>query len=378
MQKTIVVFSTAYLPLVGGAEVAVKEITDRLPEYRFVLFTAKIQPGLPTRELRGAVEVRRVGWGLGLFDKFLLVWWAPLLALRVRGVACVWAIMASYGGLAARIFCMVRPRARLLLTLQEGDSEEHIYSRMRFAKWMFSSLFRRADHIQAISNFLAQWARRMGAKCPVTVVPNGVDLNVFSIRLTPEQRAKVRALCGVPDTARIVVTVSRLVEKNGVQDLLESVAFLPDSYHLVIIGSGELDAVLQHRVKEQNWNNRVHFLGTLAHAEIPSYLAAADVFCRPSRSEGLGNVFLEAMAAGAPVVATPVGGIPDIVSDKKTGLMCEPGNPRDIAQKITVVVEDAALREQLVRAGQLAVAQDYDWQVVAQKMRALFIGLCAS
>lgn len=377
MQKTILIFSTAYLPLVGGAEIAVKEITDRLPEYRFVLYTAKIKPGLATREQHGAIEVRRVGWGIPLVDKWLLVLWAPLRALRVSDVHCVWAIMASYGGLAARMYCALRPRTKLLLTLQEGDSEEHIIARMGVAKKIFQSLFRRANHVQAISTFLAAWAQRMGAMSPVTIVPNGVSTQRFAQSLSAQERAQIREKCGVAVSAPMIITVSRLVEKNGVQELLEAVGFLPETYQVVFVGDGELAPALRDRAREKGWQDRVHFLGTISHEIIPSYLAAADVFCRPSRSEGLGNVFLEAMAAGVPVVATSVGGIPDIVTDRVTGLFCEKENPCDIAQKIKMLIEDAPLREQLIRGGKKQIAQGYDWNVIAQKMRIIFEKICA-
>jgi len=81
-------------------------------------------------------------------------------------------------------------------------------------------------------------------------------------------------------------------------------------------------------------------------------LALADVFVRPSLSEGLGNVFLEAMAAGLPIIGTPVGGILDFLKDGETGLFCRIKNPKSIAEKIKEILSDDRLREKLIQNGQ--------------------------
>ena len=92
--KRILIFSTAYLPFIGGAEIAVKEITDRLPEYAFVLITAKIDRMLPDHERIGNVDVHRIGRG-NFFDKFRLVFRGSTYAKTLGYFDAVWAIMAS-------------------------------------------------------------------------------------------------------------------------------------------------------------------------------------------------------------------------------------------------------------------------------------------
>ena len=87
---------------------------------------------------------------------------------------------------------------------------------------------------------------------------------------------------------------------------------------------------LKQKTKDLGLAGRIHFVGNVDHNKLPEYLWASDVFCRPSLSEGLGNVFLEAMAAGVPIVGTPVGGIPDFLTEGKTGLFCEVGNTKNI------------------------------------------------
>lgn len=367
-KKTVLIFSTAYLPLIGGAEIAVQEVTRRIPEYRWILYCARIKPGLPTYEQIENVEVRRIGVGIASLDKVLLPLLAPLIALRHRNVHAIWAIMASYGGLAARIVASFRPQIPFVLSVQEGDSEEHIRRASRGFFWMVQAIFRRATVIHAISSTLAAWAVKMGySGNRVEVIANGVAVDHFA---KPTQtRSEVRASLGIPADAWVVVTVSRLVEKNGVGDLIAACVALPQDTHLVIVGSGGLEPVLRQRAR--TIHGRVHFVGSVGHRDLPSYLHASDVFCRASLSEGLGNVFLEAQAAGVPVVATPVGGIPDIVESDVSGVYCEPSNPQSIALAITRLRDDAKLRELCLKNG-LQRAANFDWSVIAQKMQKLF------
>src|SRR3989338_9260347 len=225
--KRVLIFSTAYLPLIGGAEIAVKEITDRLPDFEFVLMTARLKKELPSVEKLGNVSVHRIGNGSS-FDKFRLIFSGPKRALTLGKFDAVWAIMASYGGFAALRYKKSNPHIPFLLTLQEGNSKWDIYKHVWFVWPWFRQIFTKADRIQAISNYLAEWAKKMGARCPVAVVSNGVDLKKFQIsnfKFQIEERAQIRRELQLPEQARIVVTVSRLVKKNGVGDLILAINF---------------------------------------------------------------------------------------------------------------------------------------------------------
>src|SRR3989338_9428218 len=125
-KKRVLVFSTAYLPLIGGAEIAVKEITDRLPDVEFVMVTARLKKELPSVEKLGNVSVHRIGNG-GSFDKLRLVFSGWKYALKLGKFDAIWAIMASYGGFAALRYKKKNPCTPFLLTLQEGDSKWDIY-----------------------------------------------------------------------------------------------------------------------------------------------------------------------------------------------------------------------------------------------------------
>ena len=106
---------------------------------------------------------------------------------------------------------------------------------------------------------------------------------------------------------------------------------------------------------------------------MPRYLAAADVFCRPSLTEGLGNSFLEAMSCGLPIIATPVGGIVDFLRDGETGLACEVRRPMSIALALQRYYEDKELYRRIQKAGQELVRAHYGWNNIAITMNQLFI-----
>ncbi|KKW41858.1 MAG: Glycosyltransferase [Candidatus Magasanikbacteria bacterium GW2011_GWA2_56_11] len=365
-RRRILVFAPAYLPLLGGAEIALREIMRRLPGYEFTLITARLRPDLPTEDKSDHILVRRVGSGRR-GDLWRLVVSGPSLACQMGPFDAVWAMMASYGGFAALRYIKKR-ETPFLLTLQEGDSFGHIYRHVWWCWPYFLRIFRRARIIQAISAHLAAWARRRAAQVPVEVVPNGVDARLFS----PGTAPAVRQRHGIPEAAPLVISVSRLVKKNGVSDLIEALAYLPADCHLMLVGSGALRTALERRARRLGLAGRVHFVGQVPYEKLPEYLRAATVFCRLSRSEGLGNAFIEALSAGLPVVGTAVGGIRDFLQDGETGLMCERANPRAAARMIARLLNDPGLARELGRNGRALVESHYTWDTVAIRMDSIF------
>lgn len=390
----ILIFSTAYYPLVGGAEVAIKEVTDRLPGFDFVLITARQQPGIAPFEQIGAADVYRVGWGSKL-DKFWLPIGGLFLAKRLhreKPVKLIWSMMASQASVAAAWFKRATPTLPLVLTLQEGDEEEHLARYVGGNKFLYKLLvrpfhravFREADFITAISQSLSERAASMCRQTmvcggvPIEIIPNGVDLEKFKNRSNILEADPTLKFLKTERTDRYIITTSRLVKKNGVDDLIKSLTHLPEHVKLMILGSGPDEENLKALVDELGLVSRVQFLGQIPGDQLPDYLSIADVFVRPSLSEGLGNSFLEAMYAGLPTVGTPVGGIVDFLHEGKTGWLCEVNNPRSIADKVLYIL-DPVNREkvtEVVRNAENLVAEKYDWNKVAEVMGKVFTKLC--
>lgn len=368
-EPRILIFSMTYIPFIGGAEMAVKEITDRL-DFEFDLITARLNKKLPKFERIGKINIYRVGRGW-LLDKYLFPFLAYCKAKKLhkeRNYQIVQAIMAFYAGLAALFFKWKYPKVKYLLTMQSGDSEFFIWVRTWFWYPLYKRIYTDPDYIQAISNFLTNRARRYGYKGEIKILPNGVDLKRFN-----KDSNDLKFKIGFKSEDNIVITVSRLVKKNGIDDLIRAVADL--NVKLLIIGKGKQWLKLKILVRRLRVKNKVFFLDNIGHKYLPKYLAIADVFVRPSLSEGLGSAFLEAMAMGIPVIATPVGGIPDFLIDRETGLFCKVRNPKSIAEKIELLFSDNELREKIVRNARLKIEQEYDWNKIALQMKEIYQSL---
>ena len=386
-RPAIFAFTTAYFPFIGGAELAIQETARRLAnEYRFFIITARLRRDLPRISARPEGTVIRVGFGFS-GDKMLLPIFGTFKTLRLmRRVKpmCFWGVMVTYASIVPYLVNIIRLRERVpvLLTLQEGDSEEHIKSKwggMIARSWRLA--LPRSDVLHVISTYLGGLARSHGWRGEAVVIPNGVDASAFGTKLPRDARIALRREFGFSADDGVVITTSRLVVKNGIDTLIRAIHHLntrriAHPVKLLIVGEGALRGELEALVRDLGEGSAVRFAGAVPFGEIPRYLGCADVFCRPSRSEGLGNVFLEAMAAGLPVVATAVGGIPDFLRDGENGLAARPDAPEDIAEKIEFLLDDEALRERIAAAGRKTAA-GYGWEGIAEKFGRIFRNLAA-
>jgi glycosyltransferase involved in cell wall biosynthesis len=211
----------------------------------------------------------------------------------------------------------------------------------------------------------------MGFTGKPNVIPNGVDVEKFTQTFPASRRIEVRNTLGFIPEDRLLITTSRLSLKNGVDDLIRALTFLPVAYKALIVGEGEDRQKLESLVTELGLESRVKFVGKRAHDELPALLNASDVFVRPSLSEGLGNSFLEAMAAGIPIIGTPVGGIPDFLQDGVTGIFCRVRDPESIARAVERVQSDDAFREKMIQRARILVEDGYQWKTIARNMDTL-------
>lgn len=383
--KRILIFSTNYFPNIGGAEVAVKEITDRLsacvdsqaglPDMEFDMVVPRINKKNPKHEKIGNVNIYRIGFG-SVLDKFIF----PKLAVpkafllhKKHKYNATWSIMASQASIASAFFKMRYKNIPLILTLQEGDEEEHLKRYAFGNKFLYKHtikpwyllVFKYADYVTVISNYLKDRAIKNGVSPgKINIIPNGVDVKQFS---STGENIQLKQKLGIKENEKIIITTSRLVKKNAVGDLIDAMRYLPENTKLLILGTGAEEETL--KAKAYKLYGRVKFLGNINHKEVPSYLHISDVFARPSLSEGMGNSFIEAMAAGVPVVATPVGGIPEFLENEKTGLFCEVNNPKSIAVQISRYLSEAELRASVISNAQKMVVERYDWDIIAKEMR---------
>lgn len=240
---------------------------------------------------------------------------------------------------------------------------------LKFAERWVKIGLKAASFCGCVSRYSESRAIDMGAG-KTGIVPNGVDTHVF-------HPAKERV-----DGYKIVTT-STLIPRNGIDTLVRAFgaasAEFPEAT-LEIAGEGPMEDELRSIVGRQEYtdnktqmaDSRVKFLGTLSHKEVPDLLRSADLFVRPSRFEGFGVSFIEAMACGVPVITCPSGGIVDFVVDGETGILVPPDKPDQLANAIISVFRDRGKLENLKKNALQMVRERYSWDKIVDKVEEAY------
>ncbi len=383
MTKKILIFSLAYYPHhVSGAEAAIKEITDRIPEdeYEFHLITHLFEKSAPREERIGRVKVYRVGIMGGRMSKILFV---PLAALKARELhkkvsfTGMWAMM-TYMLMPLTLARFLGVRVPYVLTLQDGDPYEKVFERTFIKPFLplIDTGFRKATIIQVISEYLGTWPKKRGYGGPVVLIRNGANPNNFE-QLPQDQLEEVKRSIGKKDGDVYLFIAARLEFQKGIDAVVKSLPLLPPTVKFLIAGGGSEETMLRDLVKQLQLEDRVIFLGSLDRNDVPKYrnTVVSDIFVHPSRSEGLGNSVLSAMAGRLPVIATQVGGLADFIFDgtdpsrPATAWAVNPDSPEEIAAAVKDILanpEKVKVRTENARA---MVEREYRWEQIAVDMK---------
>ncbi|MFT3767013.1 MAG: glycosyltransferase [Minicystis sp.] len=193
---------------------------------------------------------------------------------------------------------------------------------------------RRAERVIAVSQDMADRVAELDVpRSRIVAQHNGVDGDTFVIR----DAAAARKRIGLAHDGPVIVYVGNVRITKGTKVLVEAMAPLAQKYGrgdalLCIVGGGEAEPEVTARVRELGLEKTVRFCGRQLHHDVPWWISAADVFCLPSFMEGCPNVVLEALASGRGVVASRVGGIPELIRDGETGVLVEPRDPESLAE----------------------------------------------
>jgi glycosyltransferase involved in cell wall biosynthesis len=372
-----------YPPVIGGFEIYSQNIAEGISKTDNVWVITSRVISVPDRETKGNLEIFRVSpWvlkDLSYSRPWFIVgamFWILLASFKLIKKEKIELIHAQgfLGGILGYILKKIT-KIPYIFTIQSADfSVYHPRLNINIIKVIYQKIekiiFKNSDFCHAVSFHLENHLKQRGAKKTITI-PNGVSNNKF--KPDPNKRITRKEL-GF-DTDNLIVCVSRLVHKNGTHDLIEAAKYLKEEiedFKIIICGDGSDRKMLEEMINKFSLKDRVFLLGDILHKDLPRYVACADIFIRPSLAEGFGIVFLEAMAAGLAVIGTPVGGIPDFLKDRENGLFCEPGNPKDIAQKIKLLITDKNLSKYLVESGLKMVNEEYSWEEVVKQIRNLY------
>jgi phosphatidyl-myo-inositol dimannoside synthase len=257
----------------------------------------------------------------------------------------------------------------LLVSAHGSDVHQLASTPLRRA---LASVIKNARAVTANSADIAERVRQVATPNRLEVIPMGVDLGAFSPQRRDLELRRSRRIDGP-----WIVSIGRVVESKGLTDLLDATPLLLANHpqlRITIGGTGPHLPALQQRAVELGIERIVDFAGPLDRTTVAAYMASADLFVGASLAEGQGVVFVEAMACGCPVVATRVGGIPDVIIDGTHGRLVPPSNPSALAAAIDEALRRPELRTQWARAGLLRAAE-LTWPRIAERFERLYAEL---
>ena len=203
----------------------------------------------------------------------------------------------------------------------------------------------------------------------IVEIPNFLEESAFEPVEETLRIAQHRAW-GLPDDAFVIGTVARLAPVKNHVLLLRAAAQIESRFHLILVGDGPSRAELEKLSRQLGIDSRVHFVGEVVSRINLNQFFDVSVLC--SLSEGFPNSLIEAFAAGRPVVATPVGGVTDVVAEGATGLLVPPDNPSQLAGALRKLEADRDLRVRLGETGREVVRTRFHKDIVIEKLSALY------
>lgn len=254
---------------------------------------------------------------------------------------------------------------------QEGEGQFNI----RFKHWLEQQVYQRSDRFIVLSRafgnilhkeFGVSWKK-------IHIIPGGVDITRFQPNLT---RHDARTKLGFPVDRPILFTPRRLIHRMGLQQLLHALhtvkQSVPDIW-LAIAGRGTLRTTLEQQVEELGLSNHVQFLGYLPDEQLPIAYQAADLTIVPSQAlEGFGLILLESLACGTPVLATPVGGMPEVLQPFYPPLITESSDAAAIARRLISLFNGELSLPSSESCRDYVVSQ-FDWRIISQKVRDVLL-----
>jgi glycosyltransferase involved in cell wall biosynthesis len=255
-------------------------------------------------------------------------------------------------------------------------------SKYKFCQPLLRAVIAESDVVIPNSDYTSR--RLLGLDCSpkkVKVIPPGVDFKKFGQNIvSPELPQRY----GIKKGDKVVLSVGRLVERKGFRYLIRAMRHLQSSspsVKLLIVGSGPMETHLKSLTTKMKLEDRVTFAGEVTEKELLTCYSRADIFVLPSivdskgDTEGLGVVLLEAMATGKPVVATNVGGVPEAVAHKETGLLIQQRNSIALKRAIQTILSNPTLSNALGTNGRKWVRRNFDWPIIAKKFHRLIENL---
>ena len=279
------------------------------------------------------------------------------------------------GGLAA-----LRMRLPIVSTLHTMPSQDMSLKSRMHQEVEYFCLRHFFNMVISVSDEARQFHKDIG-KLPdrkTCTIYNGIDLSHFPASPQSDREAVLREF-NIPAAATVLITVAVLRELKGIQYMIralpEILSVHPDLYYL-IAGSGDFQSALMEEAVRVGVSERVVFAG--ARKDVPALMSASDIFILPTLTEALPTVLAEAMAASLPILASRVGGVPEMVEDGINGKMVAPADPQQLANVCTDMLRDPDALVKMGLAGRQIVEEKFNVRVQVDKLQALYQSLITS
>lgn len=245
-----------------------------------------------------------------------------------------------------------------LRTKQPPTSMEAIWNKNLLNKSLFrfqKYVLNKYDLIHSPSQYKKRFIEDLGIPSEkIRVIPNGIEMHTIAHE----------------SDGKTILTAARLVPWKGIDTLIRAIQHvkkeIPD-VNLKIVGEGPEKTSLRELAKGMHLTKNVTFLGSVPHEEVYALMAGADVYALPSLYDPAPHAPLEALSVGTPVVASDVGGIPEVVKDKKNGLLVGPNDPKELAGAILKVLKSPRMRDDMGKEG-MKTAKRYEWDKIVDKI----------
>lgn len=262
---------------------------------------------------------------------------------------------------------------KVLLQIHGGRLDEFLKRRSSLSKLVILRILGLADKTAVLSSIQKRAFERSAGRDKIIIVPNVVDANKFHRNLPG------KGYDNSPGERVVILFVAPIFYKNkGVWEILEAIPKIVPNHEnvrFVFVGADQEESAMRRHSRLHKLEGYVEFAGRRYGRALVDVYRNADIFLLPSHQEGFPLTILEAMATGLPVVATPVGAIPEIIENGVNGYLIPPRNSQDLAEKIITLIQDKTLRAAMSRNNIKKIKEKYDLRVGAEVFDAIYRGL---
>ena len=366
--KRVLFISSLYYPHIGGIETMITELSHFCHKDNFYtkVLTKRWPFTLPEYDKYKGIEIYRVVSARDKEEFESIINWLKENGSKIKSdvvhVIGMRRPLPFIGLLISRLW-----KIPIICTIAGGEIPDKIDSRpakvWEEGEKFIPDVLRQSDYINCVSGALVRELKELMPDLKnIETLYAGVDFSI--IRGAQPEKIK----------DQYILSLRRLDYSKGVDILIRAFNLIKDIFpklYLVIAGEGAEKNNLKNIVEDCSLCSRVIFIGAVGIERGISLLKGADLTVVPSRSEGGGLVNIEAQAAGCPVIASRVGGIPEYVKDGESGILFESGNFQELANKISLLLNDKIFREQIIEGG-YKYAQKFNWEMLTPQYINLY------